>query len=65
MGNYVRSSSAVSFGILLMLAGLSCGNFPVLDVDTNMRIVLVPYDTPVSLHSFPKIFISFRTVINA
>lgn len=48
MGNYIISSTTASFGFLLMLAGLSCGNFPVLDVDTNMRIVLVPYDTPVS-----------------
>ncbi|CAL8106639.1 unnamed protein product [Orchesella dallaii] len=47
MGYFIQSGGGISLGILLMLTGLSCGNYPVLDVDTNMRIVLVPYDTPV------------------
>ena len=44
-----------------------CGNFPLLDVDTNMRIVLVPHDMPIettfyrikatdSDHNFPLSF---------
>ncbi|CAG7716939.1 unnamed protein product, partial [Allacma fusca] len=33
--------------LLAGLIGFSTGNYPLLDVDTNMRIVLVPYDTPV------------------
>lgn len=42
------SSVSMSLVWLLTLTGFSCGNFPLLDVDTNMRIVLVPQDTPVS-----------------
>jgi len=59
MGYFIQSGG-VSFGILLMLAGLSCGNYPVLDVDTNMRIVLVPYDTPVSKFYIHINFLYFR-----
>ena len=61
-GNWV-----MGLWILLLLTPLSCGNFPLLDIDTNMRIVLVPHDMPTqtpfyrlkatdSDHNFPLLF---------
>jgi len=44
---------------LTFLCGVVSGNFPLLDVDTNMRIVLIPYTTPVSSLSF-VVFVAFK-----
>jgi len=57
----------LGFWTLFALTPLCCGNYPLLDVDTNMRIVLVPHDMPTQVpfyrlkatdsdHNFPLVF---------
>ena len=64
-GKMLSQSMAIYFSyVFILICNLlspSNGNYPLLDVDTNMRIVLIPYDTPVSC--FFKYFSDYFNVI--